>query len=66
MSEREVIKMLDNLHRQKVHAESQALLLQEQINGEGPAGVGVGRRGWRAWAQRAAADGASTRRASPA
>ena len=33
MSEREVIKMLDDLHRQKVHAESQAGVLQEQIEG---------------------------------
>ena len=33
MSEREVIKMLDDLHRQKLHAESQADMLQEQING---------------------------------
>jgi len=33
MSEREVIKMLDDLHQQKMHAESQAGVLQQQIEG---------------------------------
>jgi hypothetical protein len=32
MSEREVINMLGDLHRQKVHAETQASMLQEQIS----------------------------------
>jgi len=31
MSEREVIKMLDILHQQKMHAESQAGVLQQKI-----------------------------------
>lgn len=48
MSDREVIRMLDNLHRQKMHAESQASLLQEQINGECPCTVVVlgGQESW--------------------
>ena len=39
LSDKEVIIMLDNLHRQKMHAESQASLLQEQINCECPCPV---------------------------